>query len=67
MLKQTINIYIIIIIKNYDKSIKSSYLEHLDANNQYGRAMLQKLPAGGFKWIKEDDLSKFNENFIKKL
>ena len=24
-----------------------------------------KLPVDGFEWIKEDDLSKFNENFIK--
>ena len=27
--------------------------------------MSQKLPVDGFEWIKEDDLSKFNENFIK--
>ena len=27
--------------------------------------MPQKLPVGGFKWIKEDNLSKFNERFIK--
>ena len=25
--------------------------------------MSQKVPADGFKWIKEDDLSKFNESF----
>ena len=36
-----------------------------DANNLYGWAMSQKLPVGGFKWIKKDELSKFNENFIK--
>ena len=27
--------------------------------------MFQKLPVDGFKWIKENNLSKFNENFIK--
>ena len=27
--------------------------------------MSQKLPVGGFKWIKKDDLSKFDEKFIK--
>ena len=27
--------------------------------------MSQKLPIDGFKWIKENDLSKFNEKFIK--
>ena len=52
-------------MKNYDKNIKSSYLNYLDANNLYGWAMSQKLPINGFKWIKENDLSKFNESFIK--
>ena len=27
--------------------------------------MSQKLPIDGFKWIEEDDLSKFNESFVK--
>ena len=38
-------------MKNYDKNKESSYLEYLDANNQYGWVMLQKLPVGNFKWI----------------
>ena len=50
-------------MKNYDKNIESSYLMYLDANNLYGWAMSQKLPVNGFKW--ENDLSRFNENFIK--
>ena len=50
-------------MKNYDKSIESSYLMYLDANNLYGWAMSEKLPVNGFKW--ENYLSKFNENFIK--
>ena len=50
-------------MKNYDKKIESSYLTYLDANNLYGWAMSQKLPVNGFKW--ENDLSRFNENFIK--
>ena len=50
-------------MKNYDKSIESSYLMYLDANNLYGWAMSQKLPVNGFKW--ENDLSRFNEDFIK--
>ena len=52
-------------MNDYDKNIESSYLEYLDANNLYGQAMSQKLPVGDFEWIKEDDLSKFNETFIK--
>ena len=50
-------------MKNYDKNIESSYLMYLGANNLYGWAMSQKLPVNGFKW--ENDLSRFNERFIK--
>ena len=50
-------------MKNYDKSIQSSYLIYLDANNLYGWTMSQKLPVNGFKWV--EVLSEFNESFIK--
>ena len=50
-------------MKNYDKSIESSYSMYLDANNLYGWAMSETLPVNAFKW--ENDPSKFNENFIK--
>ena len=53
-------------MKNYDKNIESSYIEYLDANNLYGWVMSQKLPANDFKCIKKEELSKFNEDFIKK-
>ena len=35
-------------MKNYDKSIESSYLMYLDANNLYGWAMSQKITC---KWF----------------
>ena len=60
MLKQTTNNKY---MNNYVKSIKSSVLIYLDANNLYGLAMFQKLPVDGFKWVAK--LSKFSENFIK--
>ena len=50
-------------MSNYDKRKMISYLMYLDASNLYGWAMSQKLPADGFKWIK--DLFQFNERFIK--
>ena len=53
-------------MKKYDKSIESSYLNYLDANNLYWWAMSQKLPINGFVWH-DDYLSDFIEEFIKKL
>ena len=50
-------------MKNYDKNIISSYLMHLDVNNLYGWAMIQKLLVNGFKWV--EDLSQFKNDFIK--
>ena len=47
-------------MKNYNKSIKSSYLMYLDANDLYGWAMSKKLPVNGVKW--ENDQSRFNAN-----
>ena len=52
-------------MKNYDENMASSFLEYVDANNLYGWPLSQKLPIGNFKWIEKDDLSKFDENFIK--
>ena len=40
------------LLKNYDKNIELSYIMYLDANNLYGWAMSQNLPAKGFKWVK---------------
>ena len=53
-------------MKNFNKNTESSYLEYVDANNLYGRAMSQKLPVDGFKCIEDDNLSKFDEKVIKK-
>ena len=50
-------------MKKYNKNIPSSYLLYLDANNLYGWAMSKKFPVNGFEWV--NDLSIFNENFIK--
>ena len=50
-------------MNNHDKGIESSCLMYLDPNNLYGWAMSQKLPINGFKWV--EDLSDFNESFIK--
>ena len=51
-------------MKDYDKNKESSYIIYGDYNNLYGWALIQKLPVDGFEWI--DDLSKIDEDFIKK-
>ena len=50
-------------MKDYDKKRKSSYIQYLDANNLYGKAMTEKLPVRGFRWM--DDVSKMDENFVR--
>ena len=50
-------------IKNYDKNKESLYRKYWDANNLYGRAILQKFSVNKFEWV--EDTSKFNEDFIK--
>ena len=50
-------------MRNYDKSIESSYLMYLDAKNLCEWAISQKLPINGFKLV--TDLSRFHENFMK--
>ena len=42
-------------MKNYDKTIESSYIKYLDATNLYGWAMSQKLPINDFKWMKQEE------------
>ena len=50
-------------MKDYDKKKKSSYIQYLDANNLYDKAMTEKLPVRGFKWV--NDISKMDEDFVK--
>ena len=37
----------------YDKNKQNSYIMLLDCNNQYGWAMSQYLPTGGFEWVND--------------
>ena len=50
-------------MKDYDRKKKSSYIQYLDANNLYGKAMTEKLLVRGFRWM--DDISKIDEDFVK--
>ena len=50
-------------MNDYDRKKKSSYIQYLDANNLYGKAMTEKLPVKGFRWM--EDISKIDEDFVK--
>ena len=39
--------------KKFHPKEESSFLQYLDANNQYGWVMSQPLPTEGFKWVNE--------------
>ena len=54
-------------MSNYNKNVKSLFIEYLDANNLYGWAMSKKLLVGEFEWIypedyTEDIVQKYDEN-----
>ena len=50
-------------MNDYDRKKKSSYIQYLDANNLYGKAMTEKLPVRGLKWV--NDISIIDEDFVK--
>ena len=50
-------------MKDYDQKKNSSYIQYLGANNLYGKAMTEKLPVRGFKWV--NDIAKMDEDFVK--
>ena len=50
-------------MKNYVKSIESSFIEYLDEKKMYGWVMPQNLPVNGFKWVKH--LSQFNKSLLR--
>ena len=50
-------------MKNYDENKESSYIQYSDANNLYGRAMSQKLPVNGFKWVNNEVNQEFLRNY----
>ena len=51
-------------LKDYNKNKESKYLMYLDANNLYGRAMSEKLPTHGFKWLSSGEMENLFNNQI---
>ena len=52
-------------LPDYDATEEKTWLLLVDCNNQYGWAMSQPLPTGGFSWV--EDTSKFTAQFISNL
>ena len=48
--------------KEYDPSAPTKYIQYLDANNLYGWAMSQRLPVGGFQWVSEEEIERFEKD-----
>ena len=44
-------------LPGYDSDVESSFIGFFDCNNQYGDAMRQYLPTGGFEWVELDTVS----------
>ena len=42
-------------MNDYDPKKPSTFISYLDMNNLYGWAMIEYLPYGGFKWLKNVD------------
>ena len=46
---------------DYDSNLPTVYIQYLDANNLYGHSLSQKLPFRGFRWMNEEELSKWRD------
>lgn len=44
-------------LQSYDPSKPIKYILYLDANNLYGKAMMERLPTKNFEWMSEDELN----------
>ena len=52
------------ISRRYSKANKNKSIMYWDANNLYGRAMIQSLPVGNFKFLNEKEINKFDLNSV---
>ena len=47
-------------VPGYNPNEPSKYIMYLDANNLYGYAMSEPLPDGGFRFLTEEEIAKFD-------
>jgi len=48
------------LIPDYDQTKDHSWIMFLDANNLYGYALSERLPIGGYKWLFQSEIDKFD-------
>ena len=53
-------------MKEFDPTQPSKFEMYFDANSLYATAMCEPLPVGGFEWMKEDELGKWEESVERK-
>ena len=53
-------------MQSYDDKKLNKYIIYLDANNLYDWAMIQSLLYGGFNWLNQKRIHKFDVNSIGK-
>ena len=53
--------------EGYDESQPTSYLTYLDSNNLYGYAQSQPLPLGDFRFLTQQEMEKFDTEFLKSI
>ena len=51
-------------MKSYDPNKPSKYIPYLDVNKLSGLVMSQYLPYGGFKWLSQKEMDKFDVHSI---
>ena len=54
-------------VEGYDESQPTSYITYLDANNLYGYAQSEPLPVGDFRFLSEEEISKFDTKFLNSV
>ena len=51
-------------MKSFDPNKSSIYISYLDKNNLYDWAMNQYFSYGGFKWLNQKEIDKFDVDSI---
>ena len=53
--------------KSFNKNKPKKYIMYFDANNLYGRAMFEKLPTHGFKWLSSGEMENLFNNQVVQI